>query len=177
STLAFGLVPSLQVSRTNVNESLQRGSKGSTGALHGSRTRAFLVVSQVSLSLLLLAGAGLLIKSFFNLRATNPGFEPARLLVLDQSLPRTKYSEPDQQRRFFEQLAPKLAALPGVESVGGANPLPFCGNDSNSSFTIAGQPPVAPGNHPDASHLVVVPGYFRTLKIPLRNGRTFDRRD
>jgi putative ABC transport system permease protein len=177
STLAFGLVPSLQVSRTNVNESLQRGSKGSTGALHGSRTRAFLVVSQVSLSLLLLAGAGLLIKSFFNLRATNPGFEPARLLVLDQALPRTKYSEPDKQRRFFAQLAPKLAALPGVESVGGANPLPFSGNDSNSSFTIAGQPPIAPGNHPDASQLVVVPGYFRTMKIPLRNGRTFDRRD
>jgi putative ABC transport system permease protein len=177
STLAFGLVPALQVSRINVNESLQQASKGSTGGLHGSRTRTFLVVSQVSLSLLLLAGAGLLIKSFFNLRATNPGFEPVRLLVLDQTLPRTKYSEPDQQRRFFALLAPKLAALPGVESAAGANPLPFSGNGSNSSFTIAGQPPIAPGNHPDASQLVVVPGYFRTMGIPLRNGRTFDRRD
>jgi putative ABC transport system permease protein len=64
-----------------------------------------------------------------------------------------------------------------VESIGGANPLPFSGNDSNSSFTIAGQPPIARGNHPDASQLVVVPGYFRTMKIPLRNGRTFDGHD
>ncbi len=177
STLLFGLVPALQVSRPNVNEALQQGAKGSTGGLHGHRVRAFLVVSQVSLSLLLLAGAGLLIKSFFNLRATNPGFEPARLLVLDQVLPRTKYSEPDAQRRFYEQLVPKLAALPGVESVGGANPLPFSGNDNATSFTIAGQPALAPGNHPDASILTVLPGYFRTMKIPLRTGRELDARD
>jgi putative ABC transport system permease protein len=72
---------------------------------------------------------------------------------------------------------PKLAALPGVQSVGGADPLPFSGNDNASSFTIAGQPPLAPGDHPDASLLTVLPGYFRTMKIPLRNGRTFDPHD
>jgi putative ABC transport system permease protein len=177
STLLFGLVPALQVSRPNVNESLQQGTKGSTGGLHGSRTRALLVVSQVALSLLLLAGAGLLIKSFFNLRATNPGFDPARLLVLDQFVPRNKYPEPAQQRRFYTQLMPKLAALPGVESVGGANPAPFSGNDNDESFTIAGQPPIALGNHPDASYLIVLPGYFGTMKIPLRDGRVFDQRD
>ncbi len=177
STLVFGLVPALQVSRPNVNESLQQGAKGSTGGLHGARTRAFLVVSQVSLSLLLLAGAGLLIKSFFNLRATNPGFEPTRLLVLDLALPRTTYSEPDIQRRFFAQTMPKLAAIPGMEAVGGADPLPFSGNDNDSSFTIAGRAPIAAGDHPDASHLTVIPGYFRTMKIPLRNGRVFDQRD
>ena len=177
STIAFGLVPALQVSRANVSESLQQGSKGSTGGVHGTRVRAFLVVSQVALSLLLLAGAGLLIKSFFNLRATNPGFEAARLFVRDQAIPRVRYSEPDQQRRFYDQLMPKLAALPGVESVSGANPLPFSGNDTGSSFTIAGQPPIAVGNHPDASHLTVFPGYFRTMKVPLRSGRDFDARD
>jgi putative ABC transport system permease protein len=128
STIVFGLVPALQVSRANVSESLQQGSKGSTGGLHGSRVRAALVVSQISLSLLLLAGAGLLIKSFFNLRATSPGFEPTRLLVLDQTIPRVRYPEPDQQRRFYEQLLPKLAALPGIENVMGANPFPFGGN-------------------------------------------------
>ncbi|MFL6538003.1 MAG: ABC transporter permease, partial [Chthoniobacterales bacterium] len=177
STVIFGLIPALQVSRANVSESLQQGSKGSTGGLHGTRVRAVLVVSQVSLSLLLLAGAGLLIKSFFNLRATNPGFEPTRLLVLDESIPRVRYSEPDQQRRFYDQLMPKLAALPGVENVSGANPLPFGGNDSGSSFTIAGQPPLAPGNHPDASNLTIMPSYFRTMKVPLRVGREFDARD
>ena len=106
----------------NVNESLQQGSKGSTGGLHGTRVRAFLVISQVWLSLLLLAGAGLLIKSFFNLRATSPGFDPTRLLTLDHVIPRARYPEPDQWRRFYEQLIPKLATLPGVESASAANP-------------------------------------------------------
>jgi putative ABC transport system permease protein len=177
STLAFGLVPALQVSRPNVSASLQQGSKGSTGGLHGTRVRAFLVVSQVALSLLLLAGAGLLIKSFFNLRATNPGFDPSRLLVLEQIIPRVKYSEPDQQRRFYDQLLPKLAAIPGVEAIGGGNPLPFSGNDSGSAFYIVGQPPIARGNRPDASHLSVTPGYFDAMRIPLRDGRDFDQRD
>ena len=177
STIVFGLVPALQVSRANVTESLQQGSKGSTGGLHGSRVRAALVVSQVSLSLLLLAGAGLLIKSFFNLRATSPGFEPTRLLVLDQVIPRIRYPEADQQRRFYEQLLPKLAALPGIENVSAANPLPFGGNDNDSSFTIAGGPMIAPGNHPDASNLTILPGYFRTMKVLLRSGRDFDSRD
>ncbi|MDQ3313863.1 MAG: ABC transporter permease [Verrucomicrobiota bacterium] len=177
STIAFGLIPALQVSRSNVNEALQQGAKGSTGGLHGSRMRGFLVVSQVSLSLLLLAGAGLLIKSFLNLRSTNPGFEPSRLLVLDQVVPRTTYSEEDRQRRFYAELIPKLSRLPGVESVGGATPLPFSDNDAASSFAIAGQPAPAPGQNPDASHLIVVPGYFRTMKIPLRNGRDFNEHD
>jgi putative ABC transport system permease protein len=177
STLAFGLVPALQVSRASVNDSLQQGSKGSTGGAHGARHAGVLVVSQVSLSLLLLAGAGLLIKSFFNLRATNLGFDPSRLLVLEQVLPRGSYTDPELQLRFFDRLMPKLAALPGVESVGAAHPLPFSGSDGASSFTIAGQPPIAPGNHPDASHVVVMPGYFRTMKIPLRSGRDFDQRD
>jgi putative ABC transport system permease protein len=177
STLVFGLIPALQTSRSNLSESLQQGSKGSTGGLHGTRVRAFLVVSQVSLSLLLLAGAGLLIKSFVNLRASNPGFDSSGVLVLDQIVPRLKYPEPDQQRRFYDQLLPKLAAIPGVEIVGGANPLPFSDNDSDSSFYIAEQPPIAPGNRPDASHLAVASGYFRSMKIPLRNGRDFDARD
>jgi putative ABC transport system permease protein len=175
STLLFGLVPALQVSRPNVNEALQQGAKGSSGGVQGARTRALLVISQVALSLLLLAGAGLLIKSFFNLRATNPGFEPARLLVLDQVIPRTKYSEADAQRSFYERLVPELAALPGVEAVGGANPLPFSDNDSAASFRLASQPET--GTHPDASNLVVLPDYFRSMKIPLQAGRFFNGHD
>lgn len=177
STLVFGLVPALQVSRSNVSEILQQGAKGSTGGLHTHRVRSLLVVSQVSLSLLLLAGAGLLIRSFFNLRATSPGFDPARVLTLEQSLPRVIYPEPEQQLRFFERLLPKLAALPGIESAGGVNLLPFSGNSRGSTFTIAGQPPIPEGNHPGAGHLTAMPGYFETLGIPLRGGRTFDQRD
>ncbi|MBA2270221.1 MAG: ABC transporter permease, partial [Chthoniobacterales bacterium] len=177
STLVFGLVPALQVSRPNLNQALQEGSKGSTGGWHGTRSRSLLVVAQVSLSLVLLSGAGLLIQSFFNLRATDPGFDAARLLALQQVLPRATYSEPEAQRRFFETLLPKLAALPGVENVAGASPLPFSGSDRYSSFRIASEPERGPGTHPSASHLVVVPGYFRTMKIPLRVGRDFDQRD
>ena len=177
STLVFGLVPALQVSRPNVTDALQQGAKGSTGGAQAQRVRAALVVSQVALSLLLLAGAGLLIKSFLNLRATNLGFEPSRLVVLDQVVPRLKYPGPDQQRRFYDQLLAKLVALPGVESVSGATPFPLSGNDSGRSFRMARDPERGPGTHPDASHVVVFPRYFATMKVPLRAGRDFDQRD
>src|ERR1700704_3449241 len=177
STVLFGLIPALQVSRPSVNESLQQGAKGSTGGLHTNRLRAFLVVSQVSLSLLLLAGAGLLIKSFFNLRGTAPGFEPTRLLVLDQTIPRVRYPEPDQQRRFYEQLLPKIAALPGVESAGGANPLPLAGNINNLTFMVSGAAPLPRGNHPGGGYLIVKPDYFKAMKIPVLQGRAFARAD
>jgi putative ABC transport system permease protein len=177
STIVFGVVPALQVSRPDVNESLQQGSKGSTGGLHANRIRACLVISQVSLSLLLLCGAGLLIKSFFNLRATKPGFHPARLVTLDMALPRLQYGNADKQLQMYDAMLQRLAAIPGVESVGGVNPLPFSGNSRGSTFQVAGQPDPGPGNHSAASHLSVAPGYFATMKIPLRAGRAIDQRD
>src|SRR5207248_10774008 len=93
STLLFAMLPALQVSRPNVNESLQEGDRGAVGP-ESHRLRALLVIAQVALSMLLLAGAGLLIKSFGNLRNTNPGFDPTRVTMIDLSLPRSKYSDP-----------------------------------------------------------------------------------
>ena len=177
STVLFGLVPALQVSRPGVNEALQQGSKGSTGGLHTNRLRGLLVVSQVSLSLLLLAGAGLLIKSFFNLRATSPGFDPERLMSGSISLPRVHYSDPEKQIRTHEQIFDRLAAIPGVESVGGATPFPLSGNLRTSSLMVSGMAPLPLGQHPEASHIIVTPDYFRAMKIPLRAGRTFTRND
>ncbi|MDP9100002.1 MAG: ABC transporter permease [Verrucomicrobiota bacterium] len=177
STLLFGLVPALQVSRPSVNESLQQGAKGSTGGLHTNRLRAFLVVSQVSLSLLLLAGAGLLIKSFLNLRATNPGFDPVRLMTMGINLPRIRYPELDQQIRAHDAIMEKLAAIPGVESAGGVNPLPLSGNIRNLSLMVSGAAPLPRGNHPAAGYLMVKPDYFKTMKIPVRQGRGFTRAD
>ncbi len=176
STLFFALVPALQVTRPNVSALLQEGSRAGTGA-ESHRLRGLLVIAQVALSLLLLAGAGLLIKSFANLRATDPGFDPSRVLTMEFVLPRAKYPEPEQQRQFFERFLPQLAALPGVESIGGASPLPFSDSDSANSFWIAGRPNPGPGNHPDASNLTVAGDYFRTMRIPLLAGRFFDRRD
>jgi putative ABC transport system permease protein len=177
STMLFGLVPALQVSRPSVNESLQQGAKGSTGGLHTNRLRAFLVVSQVSLSLLLLAGAGLLIKSFFNLRAMNPGFDPQRLMTMSLTLPRVRYPELDQQIRAHDAIMEKISAIPGVESAGGANPLPLAGNINNLSFMVSGAAPLPLGNHPGGGYLIVKPDYFKAMKIPVLQGRAFTRAD
>jgi putative ABC transport system permease protein len=180
STLLFGLIPALQVSRPSVNEALQQGAKGSTGGLHTNRLRAFLVVSQVSLSLLLLAGAGLLIKSFYNLRATNPGFDPVRVMTANITLPRIRYPEVEQQIRTYDLIMDKLAAIPGVESAGGVNPIPLGQNQRSSSFMPSGAAPLPRGNHPGASYLLVKPDYFKTMKIPVLQGRAFtaaDRKD
>ena len=176
STLLFALVPALQVSRPNVNESLQEGNRGAIGP-ESHRLRALLVIAQVALSMLLLAGAGLLIKSFGNLRSTNPGFEASRAVMIDLSLPRSKYSDPIKQWEFFERLDSRLHSLPGVEAAGGAMPLPFSNNDRASSFWIAGRPDPGQGNHPNASHLTINSDYFRAMHIPLLTGRTFSPRD
>ncbi len=177
STVLFGLIPALQVSRPNVNESLQQGAKGSSGGLHTNRLRAFLVVSQVSLSLLLLAGAGLLIKSFFNLRATNPGFDPVRLVTLQLNLPRARYPELDQQIRTHDAIMEKIAVIPGVEAAGGVNPLPLGGNIANLSFMVSGAAPLPRGNHPGGGYLIVKPDYFSAMRIPVLQGRAFNRAD
>jgi putative ABC transport system permease protein len=177
STVLFGLIPALQVSRPNVNESLQLGTKGSTGGLQTNRLRSFLVISQVSLSLLLLASAGLLIKSFFNLRATNPGFDSQRLMTLEISLPRVRYPELDQQVRAFDAVMAQISSIPGVESAGGANPLPLGGGSVVKSFMVGGAAPLPRGNHPRAGYLIVKPDYFQAMRIPLLQGRAFTRAD
>ena len=176
STLLFALVPALQVTRPDVNESLQEGNRGAVGP-ESHYLRRLLVVSQVALSLLLLAGAGLLIKSFANLRATKPGFDPQHALVAELILPKAKYPEPEKHRQFFEQIVPKLGALPGVESAGAAFPMPFSNNDWGSIFSIVGQPPRPPGQELEASHLTVTPDYFRAMGTPLLRGRVFNARD
>jgi putative ABC transport system permease protein len=176
STLLFALVPALQVSRPNVNQSLQEGNRGAVGP-ESHRLRALLVVAQVALSMLLLTGAGLLIKSFANLRATRPGFDPLHALVAGLILPKAKYPDPEKHRQFFEQVLPKLAALPGVEAAGAAFPMPFSNNDSASTFSIVGQPPRPPGQELEASHLTITPDYFRAMRTPLLSGRAFNSSD
>jgi len=176
STLVFALVPALQVTRPNVNESLQEGNRGAVGP--GShRLRRLLVIAQVALSLLLLAGAGLLIKSFANLSSTKPGFDPQHALVVELILPKAKYPDSEKHRQFFDQVMPKLSALPGVDAAGAAFPMPFSNNDWGSTFSIAGQPPRPPGQELEASHLIITPDYFRAMRTPLLRGRVFNSRD
>ncbi len=131
------------MTRPNVNESLQEGNRGAIGP-ESHHLRRLLVIAQVALLLLLLAGAGLLIKSFANLRAAKPGFDPQHALVAELILPKAKYPEPEKHRQFFDQVPAKLGAVPGVEAAGAAFPMLFSGNDSTSAFSIVGQPPGLP---------------------------------
>ena len=157
--------------------SLKEAGRGSSSGAHGNRLRSIFVVSQFALSLILLVGAGLLIRSFAHLRAVQPGFNPEGVLTTWQSVSKIRHPKIDQQIGYFERLLPRLAALPGIESVGAVSPLPFSGDNRGSTFTIVGQPAPPAGLEPDASDLLIDSGYFRAMQIPLKNGRMFDARD
>ena len=147
-----------------------------TGGLHSIARAPFSWFRRFRLSLLLLAGAGLLIKSFFNLRATDPGFETQRVVTASLTLPRIRYPEPQQQIRTHEKIIEKIAAIPGVEVAAHASTLPLSENHRISAFTIAGAPPVPHGNRPTATYFAVSPDYFQAMRIPLRAGRYFTPR-
>jgi putative ABC transport system permease protein len=177
TSLIFGLVPALQASRPQVEQSLRETSRGSTGGVRSHRLRFAFVVSQFALSLVLLVGAGLLIRSFAQLRAVKPGFEPRGVITFWQALPKARYGEVDQQTQFFDNLLARLTALPGIEDAGIVSPLPFSGNDQGRTFTIVGQPAPQEGMEPSASLLTTNGSYFQTMRIPLKSGRLFEARD
>ncbi|MBA3961837.1 MAG: ABC transporter permease [Chthoniobacterales bacterium] len=177
TSLIFGLVPAWQVSRPQVEQALKEASRGSTGGTRSHRLRAAFVVSQFALSLVLLVGAGLLIRSFAELRAVQPGFDARGVATFWQALPKSRYDSPTKQAQFFEKLLTKLRALPGVTAAGMGSPLPFSDSDRSTSFGFVGQPPPAPGMQPSASNLTTDGSYFSTMRIALRRGRVFDERD
>ena len=172
--IVFGLVPALQSAKTDVNETLKAGGKGSVST--GSRLRRTLVVAEVALSLMLFIGAGLLIKSFWQLTKVNPGFEPDHLLTLHVSLPEQKYPEDTRVISFYKQLPERLSSLPGVKSVSAVNRLPISGGEPHGLLTIEGKT-FGPGEAPGLTFRRILPNYFRTMGIPLLQGREFDDRD
>jgi putative ABC transport system permease protein len=172
--IVFGLVPALQSSRPNLNETLKEGGRGTTGGHH--RVRGALVVTEVALALMLLIGAGLLIRSFYRLQQVDPGFNPKNALAVTVSLPAKKYAEEDQQAAFFTQLIEKVSGLPGVVAVGATQSLPIQG-DYVLGFNIQGRPPDAPGEEPTTNYYAVSPDYFKAMGIPLLRGRLFTERD
>ena len=166
TSLIFGLIPALQVSRPQVEQSLKEASRGSTGGTRSHRLRAAFVVSQFALSLVLLVGAGLLMRSFAELRARAPGFDSRGVLTFWQSLPQSRYPTEQKKLQYFQALLPKLQAIPGVTDVGMAAPLPFSDSDSSTSFGVVGHPDPAPGMQSSASHLTTDGSYFRTHAHP-----------
>jgi putative ABC transport system permease protein len=170
----FGLVPAMQSSRVNLNETLKEGGRGTTGGHH--RVRAGLVVTEVALALVLLIGAGLLIRSFYRLQQVNPGFNSSNALAVTVSLPGRKYQQPEQRAAFFTQLIEKVSTLPGVAAVGASQTLPIQG-DYLLGFIIQGRPPFPPGQEPSTNYYSVTPDYFRAMGIPLLRGREFTEQD
>ncbi len=175
--LFFGLVPAAQALKVDLNETLKEGGRGSTEGGARTRVRALLVVSEMALSLVLLVGAGLMIRSFLNLRAVNPGFDPHNVMTTRISLTRAKYPDAEQQRVYFHEVLERVKALPGVESAAFVNPLPLSGNSSSVTFTIAGGPTVQPGHEPESNYRRVTPDYFRVMRIPVSKGRAFTEHD
>jgi putative ABC transport system permease protein len=174
--LVFGLTPALQAARGDLRSGLQAGGRGMSG---GSldRMRSALVAAQVGFALVLLVGAGLLIKSFARLQDVDPGFRPDNLLTFRVSLPRPKYNSDTTRRLLFEELEKRLTALPGAQSVGAVTTLPIGGDYSYTSFFIEGVTERIPGMMHDAVPLNVTPDYLRTLGIRLRSGRAFTSQD
>jgi putative ABC transport system permease protein len=174
--LFFGLIPAVQASRPDLNDALKEGSRGSTGG-RGRTFRNVFVVAEVSLALVLLIGAGLMIRSFLRLQSVETGFNPENVLTMRLQLPKKKYPEPHQIVDFFKQAQDRIAALPGVQAVGAISYLPLTGLASRDAFKIVGQPAPAPGQEPGVEVRVITPTYFRAMGIPLLKGRLLDERD
>ena len=172
----FGLAPALGASKPDLNESLKEGGRSIAGPGR-SRMRNLLVVSEIALALILLIGAGLMIKSFARLQHVSPGFDPKNLMTMNISLPRQKYRENQQISSFFDQLLERVRSVPGVETVGGIDPLPMSGSDGTTGFVVEGAPPRAVGDRPEVGERTITPDYFLTMRIPLLKGRAFNERD
>jgi putative ABC transport system permease protein len=172
--LVFGLVPAMQLSKTDLTESLKEG-RGAGGGARRNRIRGVLVVAELAIAVVLLVGAGLLIQSLWRLQHVSSGLEAQNVLTLNVALPETRYPE-EKQARFYSDLLSRVRTLPGVQSASAVAPLPLSGDRFVISFQIDGRP-VAPKDEPSADVFISEPGYFRTMGIPLIRGRDFEVRD
>ncbi|MCU1267441.1 MAG: efflux pump, inner rane subunit [Acidobacteria bacterium] len=174
--VVFGLLPAWTASRGGVNEALKEGGRSATAGGARQRLRSTFVVVELAVALILLVGAGLLIKTFRNLRSVEPGFNPAHLLTMRVELPETRYKEVDKQTRFRTQALAAINSLNGVQAAM-VSELPLSGDSLNHDFVIDGRPPIAPGDEPSLETRSVMGDYFHTMQIPLRTGRDFGAQD
>ncbi|HEV2801706.1 MAG TPA: ABC transporter permease [Pyrinomonadaceae bacterium] len=179
TAIVFGLAPALKFSSPNLGEAVKEGVGCRGAGVIRQRLRSFLVVAEFALALILLIGAGLLIRSFARLLQVDPGFRADNALTLQVHV-YDQYPSPPQQAAFFEQSLERITSLPGVEAAGAASAPPFIGEGSieiESDFTIEGKEAPAPDQAPTAYHTVVTSGYFSALGIKLVEGRFFDKFD
>ena len=175
--ILFGLFPALNVLRTDLNDVVKQGSRGSSGSGRGNRLRYVLVASEVALAMIVLAAAGLMIESMSRLLGVGPGFDPRNVLVMTMSLPQVDmYNGPPGNPRFCQDLENHAGSVPGVLSVSAASTLPMYGG-AGRGFAIEGRPDPGDENMPGGGYTVACPNFLRTLAIPLLKGREFSDRD
>jgi putative ABC transport system permease protein len=176
SGLLFGIIPAFTAAGISLTDALREGGRSGT-ASRGRRVRQSLVIMEMALALVLLVGAGLLVRSFLSLMHINPGFDPSKTITMKVTLPFASYQGDGQIIEFFDRLFTRIDALPGVQAAGGVSFLPLNGLGAATSFTIEGQEKPRAGEEPVAEVKVVTHDYFRAMGIPLLRGRLFDGRD
>ena len=177
TSVIFGFLPAFQSTRGVTQEALKESGQSTTASASRGRLRGFLIVAEVALSLLLLVGAGLLIKSFQRLLGVDPGFHSEKVLTVRVSLPQIRYDQPDKIRTFYQTLRERVLRLPGVEAAGLISILPLVGDNNSGTTTVDSQAVPADNASPEADWRVVTPGLFEALRVQLVRGRYFDERD
>src|SRR6266403_1869961 len=171
-----GLAPSWHLTKTNLNASLKQGLGKTDSDSGGDRARNVFVIAEVALSLLLLAGAGLTIRTLYMLQRVNPGIDPHNVLAVPLAISDAKYPSADQQTNFFNNVLERVRALPGVESAGAVDSLPFQGG-STEPVIAEGQPVVPMADQPEVAVRLISPGYLLAMRIPLQQGRDLTEAD
>ena len=177
SALFFGLLPAFRISRSDLNESLREGGRSMAGSVRASFARSSLLVTEVALSMVLLAGAGLMIRSLIHLYSLNPGFDPSNVLTIELSAPSSKFAKGEQIRALYQRIIERLQAVPAVTSAGLTTDIFLSETPNSGGFTVEGKPLPPPEQRIEATTDSVSPGYFKTLRVPLIAGRFFDDRD
>ena len=173
----FGIVPALQLSKTDVSRALKEGGRGGGEGRERARVRGAFVVLQVAISLVLLVGAGLLLNSFYRLLRTSPGFNPQNLLTMEYRIPKNRYAKGEQQWAFHREVVERVRALPGVESAAVVRGLPFSGNGGTVTYLVPGQPAPPAGQEQKTLENAIDPHYLATVGLPLIRGRNFTHAD
>jgi len=177
TAVLFSVIPVFKAARPDINEVLKAGSRSATGSGTLHLWRNTLVAAEVALGLVLLIGAGLMIRSFERLANVDPGFDPENVLMGQVSMTRDAYDKPEKRVSYVNQTLERLNSLPGVEKAAFVAPMPFSGGNVGSDFRIVGRPKPEPGQEPTASNRSVTPEYFEAIKIPLLKGRYFTEQD
>jgi putative ABC transport system permease protein len=175
--IAFGLVPAWQASQPRVQETLKEGGRGATSTVAQHRLRGVLAMTETALALILLVGAGLMMKSMYRLLKVNPGFQSDRVLTMEMDLRTAQYSKSPARVNFWQQFLEKVRAIPGVENAALATAVPLTGSHNRGDITIEGIPVPDIGNYPHPDYHYISADYTGVLRIPLMSGRTFTDAD